>query len=270
MLPPYPSHLNKNPNLSVFENLSTWFSNPPDWQDGHIEWVVICAVKTWFIWKERCNRVFQNKHQTSVILAGNILRFLSSLTLGSYSDASPTNTSPTTGAQRDFSRTWRPPMINFLKINYDASFVSNDSHAGIGLILSDSTGLCKGARTERCFALNSEEAEGYAALAATRWAQELSLINCDIEGDSKSISEYLIGKKSNLSWRTTSILDDARKIMDSPDINYSPIFVYRTANLVADKLAKEARYLHSDQSWSENFPNMLCDLLSADNSDYLY
>ncbi|OVA17399.1 hypothetical protein BVC80_1837g215 [Macleaya cordata] len=165
-------------------------------------------------------------------------------------------------------KTKRPPLINQLKINYDASFVSNDTYAGIGLILRDGTGSCKGVRAERCNTLSPEEAEGCAVLAAFKWAQELSLINCCIEDDSKSISDYLLRKRTNLSWRTVSILNEAMMIKDTTNLNFSTSFVFRSANSVADLLAKEARYFHSDQTWLDNYPTILCPLLSADtNSD---
>ncbi|OVA00475.1 hypothetical protein BVC80_9089g68 [Macleaya cordata] len=147
--------------------------------------------------------------------------------------------------------------------NIDASFKSYESKAGIGMLLRDETGLCRAGRSITIWAGTAEQAEGLALHSAVTWARELGYLQVIFEGDSKSIMDYLNHGFADIGWRTKNILDECLIIAKS--FNCCKFgFVYRTANCVADCLAKKACNGGQDDSWTLNPPPFLFDALNSD------
>lgn len=108
---------------------------------GNINLVVITML---FIWKSRCELVFENKRCSINNMKTRILQFcmdnkiqtninLNQLQVLCHSNISTRRTTSNTNY-------WNPPHRGMLKINIDASVLPNNHFAGIALIIRDFTG----------------------------------------------------------------------------------------------------------------------------------
>ncbi|OVA10686.1 hypothetical protein BVC80_53g18 [Macleaya cordata] len=157
-------------------------------------------------------------------------------------------------------------MMNFLKINIDASFITTDQNAGIGFILRDNTGYFRGAKCMHCRPHSSEEVEGIALLEAINWANDLNLQRVSFESDAQTLVHYAQGKKVKIDWRCKSVLDDCKDLISlSPSFVLS--FVPRIANQAVDFLAKAARLSSSPISIMQEPPNFMFDILNLDTNN---
>lgn len=70
---------------------------------------------------------------------------------------------------------WKGPAINNLKITFDASWSSANLDSGFGLIIRNSTGESKGAKSGVFKASYPEKSEALAWLQGVKWARDLKL-----------------------------------------------------------------------------------------------
>ncbi|OVA01478.1 hypothetical protein BVC80_8617g17 [Macleaya cordata] len=160
---------------------------------------------------------------------------------------------------------WSFPDNGVVKFNTDASFKSVDLISGLGIILRDETGFCKGGKSITTWACSAEHAEGLAILSAVKWAQELGYKQVMFEGDSQSIMYYLNGKASGLGlgWRTKNLLDEGLSIAKH-FLSCKFAFVNRAANQVADCLAKKACNGGESDVWISDPPSYIFDVLNRE------
>ncbi|KAF5186431.1 hypothetical protein FRX31_023983 [Thalictrum thalictroides] len=110
---------------------------------------------------------------------------------------------------------------------------------GLGLILRNSNGNFLNAGTNSDYAASSEEAECKGILYATQWGAEKGVTHLELETDCKGAVDYLMGKPSNLSWRSSNILKEvalASQLYEHHHIS----FCKRTGNSAAHLLAHHA------------------------------
>ncbi|XP_026459476.1 uncharacterized protein LOC113360151 [Papaver somniferum] len=207
----------------------------------------LVLTKAWFIWKERCNLVFENKHQTSAQLSTEIKRHLEFW----YKDH-PLLTQVLKNGDKNTN--WIPPEESQLKINIDAAWISANLPAGFSLILRNDARLLEQGRAGALTASTPEEAEALGLLQGTKWAVELGLSNFTLEGDCNNLFDYLNGKESLLEWQNIPILDEVVNKL-KPCNNFLGFhFVPRSASTVADLMAKEAKNFSSPLNWRKTIP----------------
>ncbi|OVA10666.1 hypothetical protein BVC80_59g59 [Macleaya cordata] len=208
------------------------------------------------IWKSRCRKLFDNQDWHPVNLIYEVFRYIKLYNL----DRNPLVTRPV-----PHSTIWLPPPHDHWKINFDASYVINNHQAGIGLVLRDFLGMCRGVRMILARLQSSEEAEAKAALEAVKWGISLQLQKIHIEGDAQIIINYLTTTtNSSIGWRSKAHLDEARSLFG----NYQSIFFFyvpRLVNSVADALASMARTSTSECSLTE-VPSFIFDVLNSDSA----
>ncbi|XP_026445017.1 uncharacterized protein LOC113345454 [Papaver somniferum] len=158
-LPPFSGGVNKNTMLlSSKEHYNQW-------QVGGDISTETSATKCWFIWKERCNRVFEAKATSSLQLSIINQRHVNywSTTQGNMDQ----QTSCTNSVAQQ-SVPWKLPDSKCDKINYDASWVSHVNNASYGLIMRNDAGDGKAGKSRIIEASSPEKAEALALLQGAR------------------------------------------------------------------------------------------------------
>ncbi|XP_026451033.1 uncharacterized protein LOC113351224 [Papaver somniferum] len=162
---------------------------------------------------------------------------------------------------------WTPPEKSRLKINIDATWISANLPAGISLILRNDAGILEQGRAGALTATTPEEEEALGLLQGAKWAVEIGLSNFYLEGDCKNLFDYLNGKESLLEWQNIPILDEVVNELKSCNIWVS--FVPRSANTVADLMAKEAKHFSSFLNGRKQIPNCIEGALEIDKSNVM-
>ena len=159
---------------------------------------------------------------------------------------------------------WSPPCSNIYKANFDGAVFQELQKAGVGVVIRNSNGEVIGALSESYFLpATVEDVEAIACRKAISFAINLGLENVVFEGDSETIIKAL---NSDFTCLTSfgHIIDDARTLALCFD-TFSFMHVKRSGNAVADKLAKLAKYSHS-QVWYDDIPYDVKQLALVDIS----
>ncbi|XP_026451136.1 uncharacterized protein LOC113351348 [Papaver somniferum] len=208
------------------------------WLTGEVNSIsmALAATKCWFIWKERCLRVFENKKRTpdqSALVISKHYEYWHPVTQNITSTHDKTTT--------DTKDIWKFPITRSLKINCDASWLSSKTDAGTGFILRNWTGTFKGAGMAKCRTSSAEEAEALALLHKTEWAITEEFQNLVIEGDNKATINYLLGQDTTISWQSKVILEEVKKKATQLVSFGSFQLVNKKGNKAEDILAKKGR-----------------------------
>lgn len=173
-------------NASFLDQYNVWLKG-----DMNSISMALAATKCWFIWKERCFRVFEKKERTPEQLATDILRQFT------YWDPHNSSINQQKHRRKKTAQNiqWIFPSRDGIKLNCDASWVSKHTNAGFGFVLRNWLDTGKGAGMGIFRASTTEEAEALALLHTTRWAIENNLQNLVIEGDNQVTINYLQGKE---------------------------------------------------------------------------
>ncbi|XP_026443898.1 uncharacterized protein LOC113344049 [Papaver somniferum] len=126
---------------------------------------------------------------------------------------------------------WNPPCLNFVKINFDVSFLDGSTPSGIGLILRSCTWKFEGAKGERIQVVDEEQGEVVAALESIKWAMEQVIKNLILEGDNKNVVNAINGNMNYINRTTNSVVQECLFLLKSFK-NWSCSFVKRDANSV--------------------------------------
>ncbi|XP_026429517.1 uncharacterized protein LOC113325865 [Papaver somniferum] len=150
--------ISNSTNPSFLEQYNVWLQG-----DTNSTSMALAATKCWFVWKERCLRVFEKKERTPEQLAVDIARHYnywhphsSSINLHKHSKNTAKNIQ------------WIFPSRDIIKLNCDASWVSKNTNAGFGFVLRNWLGTGKGAGMGIFRASTAEEAEALTLLHTTR------------------------------------------------------------------------------------------------------
>lgn len=240
-LPPMQSQgvpLNSNPantsaNSSAHKSFLYQYNEWKTWNIHSIS-MALAATKCWFIWKERCLRIFENKKRTPEQLATDITRHFA------YWHPDCRNQNKTISSIVKLTKIiWSLPAINTYKINCDASWISELANSGFGFILRNWTGTFKAAAMGCSRTFSSEETEAVALLNATQWAVTNNIQQLVIERDNQATIKYLQGRESTVQWQCIAILDEVKLLAKNLVSFLGFQCVDRRANKVADLLAKK-------------------------------
>ncbi|XP_050290257.1 uncharacterized protein LOC126728490 [Quercus robur] len=158
--------------------------------------------------------------------------------------------------------TWMPPPTNSLKINFDGALFRDINKAGLGVVIRNENGQVLASLLEQIqLPFSSDLVEAIAAARAIMFAQELSLSEYILEGDSNVVINALKRNDESLS-SFGHILASAKSLTDVSCITFS--HTRRTGNTVAHNLAKHARHVIGFKVWMEDVPPHLHSVLFAD------
>ncbi|XP_026433883.1 uncharacterized protein LOC113331389 [Papaver somniferum] len=157
---------------------------------------------------------------------------------------------------------WKKPPYDWIKINIDASFVSQNTNAGFALIIRNSAGGFLAAMAFSARARDVNQAESLVLLRALQWVQEMNLKNVIIEGDNRSVIECCNSSVEGFKWEDQNVIIDCQKILQNLES-----CLKRYGNSVADKLAKFARTSIRFQVWREDPPNIIASILEMESKN---
>ena len=151
------------------------------------------------------------------------------------------------------SEHWVPPDLPFYKANFDGALFRDSSSVGIGVVVRDFEGNVIGALFERIgLPASVVEVEALACRRVVSFAIEIGLQEVVSEGDSETIINSLNSDCSCLA-HFVHLVEDCR--VHAGDLRFSTsTHMCRICNVVADKLAKKARYFLLPQFWLEDIP----------------
>lgn len=160
---------------------------------------------------------------------------------------------------------WVPPDLPFYKANFDGALFRDSSSAGIGVVVKDFEGNVIGALSEQIgLPASVVEVEALAYRRAVSFAIEIGLQEVVSEGDSKTIISSLNSDCSCLA-HFVHLVEDCR--VHAGNLRFSAFtHVRRIYNVVADKLAKKARYLLLPQFWLEDIPVDVSPFVTQDRN----
>ncbi|XP_026452116.1 uncharacterized protein LOC113352520 [Papaver somniferum] len=257
-LPPMPSqgvHLTSNSvNKSFLDHYN-------DWKTGNLQSISMAleATKCWFIWKERCLRVFENKNRTPEQLTIDITRHFA------YWHPENRKQNKAISSKKTIRNiNWTLPSTNTNKINSDASWLSEITNTGFGFILRNWTGTFQAATVGSCRTFSPEEVEAVAHLRATQWVVTNKIQHLVIEGDNQTTINYLQGKESTVQWQCLAMLEEVKLLADQLVSFLGFQYVDRRANKVADLLAKKGRSTNTTTFWNDPSPSFLIPSIAFD------
>ena len=218
------------------------------------------AMISWFIWYRRnCLRLEQPVDTNTQLInraRESLLEFHEAQDREKQSPLQSTSTEITT---------WKPPEEGRYKVNYDGAVFKDSNEAGLGTIIRNHRGEVMGSLSQKVPLPHSVEAvEASAARSAIQFAKDLGFTAIDLEGDSKTIVEFL-----QLTTPGTTIygniIDDISQIAKGlQSVHF--MHVKREGNVMAHLLAKRARFNKPYETWMESVPPELVSKLCTDYS----
>ncbi|XP_026424866.1 uncharacterized protein LOC113321170 [Papaver somniferum] len=248
---------------SVLSWIHTWQLKGSNITIKHTPLVVhlaLCIMH--FIWKHRCRAVFSNitpNHRT-------VIHQINSYRAQHHLDTSFVSHDHYHLQNYILRLPWVPPPVQFLKINFDASYNSESLLAGIGIITRNSAGDYVMGRGTLKRAINVEKAEAWDMLEAMQIATSNGWSNVIFETDNLSISNFLQHQTSLCQWQCLPLLRNCVNICNSYPM-WSCEFVYRSCNKDADALAKAARKQNLCGKWWGYPPDLVIPYINHDVSN---
>ncbi|KAL1191792.1 hypothetical protein V5N11_033664 [Cardamine amara subsp. amara] len=188
----------------------------------------------WQLWKSRNDLIFNKvSHNVYSIITKeeeNLVEWICATT--STHQPSPHLSPPLQQAY------WQKQPPGYLKCNFDASYIHNNTHIGVGWVLRDEYGIYKLSGSSKLHQGSSPlEAEGMDLLHATQYLWCRGFRKVIIETDCRELHKLLHNQCKIASME--SLIIDTRSWADR-FANISFTLVPPECNQVADKLAKRA------------------------------
>ncbi|XP_026419900.1 uncharacterized protein LOC113315872 [Papaver somniferum] len=167
----------------------------------------LLMLTAWTIWKDRCYKIFQNINPNRDFSLDNIHKLTKTYT------SSPTNVNRILQIQR-----WIPPVNDYFKINFDASFMEHNLQGGIGLIVRNFAGICIGVQGDYfdggiTLGIEVEELEWKAMLVAVNYAVERGFNKVVFESDSQVLIKSINEQTFYVHWMNQSLVLDIKFLL---------------------------------------------------------
>ncbi|XP_026416981.1 uncharacterized protein LOC113312443 [Papaver somniferum] len=218
----------------------------------------MAKITTWFLWKNRCLKEFENKDQnlsSTIFSVKNMLRLC----------GDQHNHTSTQSLTQSLIH-WSPPVTDELKLNFDTSFDHETSYVGMSLILRNSTGSCEGIRGRNFHGgIDPEHAECLAFKEAILWESEIGLQKVNFEGDCLNVVNSVEYAKSSVHWMNEGLVNEIRQLLSKLScckVNY----VKRQTNNVAHVIAHKARTGRHSFEYHCNIPDIFIEEIRKDQS----
>ncbi|KAK8604209.1 hypothetical protein V6N13_099158 [Hibiscus sabdariffa] len=187
-------------------------------------------VAIWAIWFHRNNKLHNNSQQEPIHIAQFVVQHLKE-----FQDSRPLpvlqpSTTPPPGS-------WSPPPENFVKANFDASFIPHGNRSGTGIVIRNSNGEIM------VSCVHSNPGIPNATFAEALACEQAVLLSCDL-----SFRESLLKGTRSINFKSLSFSH-----------------VKRDLNLPAHILARMGTSSSHQLVWIEEAPSKV---LEASNRDY--
>ncbi|XP_026378008.1 uncharacterized protein LOC113272379 [Papaver somniferum] len=215
----------------------------------------LIVITLWFIWKARCELVFDNKRSSTNSLTNKIRDYCRENKIQTNNNLNQVqvlcNNHNRTARSRTNITSWNPPQRGWLKVNIDAYVLPDSNIAGIALIIRDVAGQFVEAWTMVERVRDITQAEAVAALKALQWIYQLQLKNVIVEGDNKTFMDNINGLCNISPWEDGNIIRECQHLVLCLG-SVVVCFRNRKGNQVADLLAKFARSNLCSRKWCVN------------------
>ncbi|XP_026453050.1 uncharacterized protein LOC113353735 [Papaver somniferum] len=161
---------------------------------------------------------------------------------------------------------WIPPVTDICKINFDASFIENNTLSGWGLICRDFAGNNNGLREGACIATDPEKDEAISLLEVVLWTKINGWKKIHLEGDCSNVIHAINGRSCAVKWTSLNVVNDALSILKTFD-SWSCTYAHRDANHLDDSLEKFTRAHSICFSWFNNMHVWVETLLQQDKNN---
>ncbi|XP_072058140.1 uncharacterized protein [Arachis hypogaea] len=190
----------------------------------------IVGAGLWWVWRHRCNDIFNNGDQWSnykvvamARITANDLRKFASTKCITFKDR----------------RRWKPPIGDTFKVNCDASLFSDWNLAGIGCVIRDSNGRWISGCSSSYPLGPIVRCELFAVWRGLILAWDYGLRDIVCKTDSLDILHILKNPANGLNCDVVDILQKIQELLSRPwVVDYE--WIIRDANIVADWLARYA------------------------------
>ncbi|XP_075669944.1 uncharacterized protein LOC142639686 [Castanea sativa] len=138
--------------------------------------------------------------------------------------------------------TWKPPVSQKLKVNFDGAVFREEQRAGVGVIIRDEHGSVIATMAENFplpFSINAVEV--IAAKKALKFALELGLSAIVLKGDSKYTMDALLSEEVSLA-DIGHLIEEAKLYVDQLD-EVEFVHVKRPGNKTAHNIARYASHV---------------------------
>ncbi|XP_026451992.1 uncharacterized protein LOC113352383 [Papaver somniferum] len=160
---------------------------------------------------------------------------------------------------------WQKPPRDWLKINIDASMISDFSKAGFALVIRNCTRGFMGAMAFSAVARDVMQAEAMILLKALQWIKDQNIQRVIVEGDNLSVINGCNGTLVSVPWEDHSLMLECQQVFSG--LSQCVVsFERQDHNLAADLLAKHAIRSIRMQSWWESPPNIISEIFSREGN----
>ncbi|XP_074356208.1 uncharacterized protein LOC141695901 [Apium graveolens] len=161
------------------------------------------------------------------------------------------------------ARTWCRPQQGWVKVNTDAAVFEEAGYTGIRCVIRNEHGDFVRARNQRIEAVyQPREAEALGLKEALSWVKSFGYKKCVFETYAKMLAEAC--KKIEGRAYFHSIVSCCIDLFEHYD-EVLVEFVNRSANEVANKLARAIHSMSDIHEWVDTAPNFISDVLIIDS-----
>ncbi|XP_042952140.1 uncharacterized protein LOC122289228 [Carya illinoinensis] len=148
---------------------------------------------------------------------------------------------------------WRPPRMDYMKVNVNAAMDKNMGRMGIGIVVRDCSGeVHVVVASPKQITRTANVAESWAMLRAIQLCRELGLRQVQLEGDAKMVVDAVNSNTQDSSW-DGQVMEDIKSVLKAQP-GWSVSFSGRSSNKAAHETAKLALSLGSECIWVEEVP----------------
>ncbi|XP_026410901.1 uncharacterized protein LOC113306142 [Papaver somniferum] len=160
----------------------------------------LAVVTMWHIWKNRCLKVFEDKMQAPGSIIRQIYNFCHTYHICIHITPSSSIHTSTLSSTKNH-RCWTPPLLHWLKINFDASIIPGTNFYVLAFVVRNHLGEFMGAMAWTRRAREVDQAEVLALKKVAQWIKDKNLSKVMVEGDNKTIMEAMQYQKiENTRW----------------------------------------------------------------------
>ncbi|XP_026451188.1 uncharacterized protein LOC113351415 [Papaver somniferum] len=197
--------------MNLQEWIARWFTSNGNNGESNKKFVQFISFSMWQIWNLRCNVEFNSAQVQVTNLINQVHKDISDWNANSVRLLNSRNTP----SNSRIVSPWSLTDFEFQKFNFDAYFIKENKHMGIGLINFNDAGICGGAQSIHGIANDEEHDEALAALAAIRWEKAEAVQKLHLEGDFLNVVSAINGSLGSVKWTNNNVIQDCGSLLDS-------------------------------------------------------
>lgn len=226
---------------------------------GDVDYAVsVLCYNLWYIWVGRNKFIFEgmpvDPRKTIEMALDSVASFLS-INQNNHHIPIPSGSV----SQQD---KWNPPPENCIKINVDAATDLNFLLGAVSVVVRDHYGALLTGFTRRFPCSSSEEAEAEGVMYGLLMAEALGVDRVIVESDNQEVCQACLSR-GDPPWRIAARIHKIKASL-AQHPNFSVSWIRRSANKVADLVAKLALKNNLPLTWSWFPPTIVRAAILAD------